>query len=103
MSSNTPSQLVSLLLKPLMSKKLRIEIVDFKRAMMDMYRRLLLNEKTMMINKVFSPIEMEKPSYIPPVRSIQYVRRLEREIMAIKLECLVEIRTIDSEMAELMN
>ena len=103
MSSNTPRQLVSLLLKPLMSKKLRIEIVDFKGAMMDMYGRLLLNEKRMMINKVFPAIEMEKPSYIPAVRRIQYIRRLEREIVAIELERLVEIGTIDSEMAEFMH
>src|SRR5271169_6734152 len=103
MSSNTPRQFVALLLKPLMSQKLRIEIMDFKRAMMDMHRRLFLNKKRVMINKRFSPIEMEKPRHILPIRSIQYIRRLKREIIAIELKSLAEIRTIDAEMAEFMD
>lgn len=86
-----------------MSQKLRIEIMDFKRAMMDMYRRFLLNKERVMINERLSPIKMEKPRHILPVRRIQYIRRLKREIVAIKLERLGEIRTIDTEMAEFMN
>lgn len=103
MSSNTPRQLVTLFLKPLMPQELRIEIVDFKRAMVDMYRRLLLNEKRVMINKRFSPIEMEESRDIPPIRSIQYIGWFKGEVVTIKFVRLGEIGTIDSEMAEFVD
>ena len=43
---NTLTKLVSLLLQPLMPKKLRIEIMDFKRAVMNMNERFLMIEIT---------------------------------------------------------
>ena len=102
-SANPPAKFVSLFLKKLMSKKLCIKIVNLKRAMVYMDRRLLLTEEGVMIDIILSPVEMEETGDIPAVGCKEDIRWLEGEIETIEFISFVEVGDILTEMAEFVN
>ena len=102
-SANSPAKFVSLFLKKLMSKKLCIKIVNLKRAMVYMDRRLLLTEEGVMIDIILSPVEMEETGDIPAVGCKEDIRWLEGEIETIEFISFVEVGDILTEMAEFVN
>ena len=102
-SANSPAKFVSLLLQPLMSKKLCIKIVNLKRAMVYMDRRLLLTEEGVMVDVILSPVEVEETGDIPAVGCKEDIGWLEGEIVAIEFISFVEVGDILTEMAEFVN
>src|SRR5436305_2230500 len=75
-TANTPTQFITLLLKPLMSKKLCVEVMNLKGAVMDMDGRLFLAKEGVMINVILTAIEVEKTGDILAIGREQDIRWL---------------------------
>jgi hypothetical protein len=86
-----------------MSKKLCVEVMNLKGAVMNVDGRLLLAKEGVMINIILAAIEMEKTGDILAIGREQDIGWLECEVVAIEFECFVEVGDILTEMAELVH
>lgn len=98
MSTQTPNGLVPLLYQPVMSHGLRVHVMDFKAAMMDMWRLLSRGKfdakESMVINKVVTAIDMGEHSYVDLLTiavSVQNIGRHKVEVLRVEVEHGVKI------------
>ena len=95
MTADTPNTLISLLGKPLVSQMLSIEVVNFKRAMMDMRTRAFAEEYGVVVSILLPSVDMGEHGYNEFVSvifcDVKKVCRNNVEINRVPLDLFFEV------------
>lgn len=76
MSTNTPNRLILLLSKPLMTQCLCVEIIYFKRAVVDMRSVVCAYEKAVVIYNPIATIGVSEERDVPPLAFLLHVQEV---------------------------